>query len=61
VERATDHTTSCAEIHLKSDRLLEQSLGDDFTLAVRRAWTAAYGLLAWTMITAAEAELREAA
>jgi hemoglobin-like flavoprotein len=40
---------------------LEQSLGDHFTLPVRRAWTAAYGLLAWTMITAAEAELREAA
>lgn len=38
---------------------LEQSLGDDFTLPVRRAWTAAYGLLAWTMITAAEAALRE--
>jgi hemoglobin-like flavoprotein len=37
---------------------LEQRLGDDFTLAARRAWTTAYGLLAWTMITAAEAELR---
>ena len=38
---------------------LEQSLGADLTPAVRRAWTAAYGLLAWTMITAAEAALRE--
>ena len=38
---------------------LEQALGAEFTPAVRRAWTAAYSLLAWTMITAAEAELRE--
>ena len=38
---------------------LEQCLGPDFTVATRRAWVAAYGLLAWTMIAAAEAELRE--
>jgi nitric oxide dioxygenase len=38
---------------------LEQGLGPDFTLATRRAWIAAYSLLAWTMIAAAEAELRE--
>ena len=40
---------------------LEQGLGDDFAPAVRDAWTEAYGLLAWTMMTAAEAALREAA
>jgi len=38
---------------------LEQGLGRDFTLATRRAWIATYSLLAWTMIAAAEAELRE--
>ena len=38
---------------------LGQGLGPDFTVATRRAWVAAYSLLAWTMIAAAEAELRE--
>jgi hemoglobin-like flavoprotein len=38
---------------------LEQGLGPDFTAATRRAWMDAYSLLAWTMITAAEAEVRE--
>ena len=38
---------------------LEQGLGPDFTAATRRAWVAAYSLLAWSMIAAAEAELRE--
>jgi len=38
---------------------LEQGLGPDFTAAMKRAWVAAYSLLAWTMIAAAEAELRE--
>jgi hemoglobin-like flavoprotein len=38
---------------------LEQGLGPDFTAATRRAWTDAYSLLAWTMIAAAEAEVRE--
>ena len=38
---------------------LEQGLGADFTPAARRAWTAAYGLLASTMLAAAEEELRE--
>ena len=31
----------------------------DFTAATRRAWMDAYSLLAWTMIAAAEAEVRE--
>jgi hemoglobin-like flavoprotein len=38
---------------------LQQGLGQDFTLATRRAWTEAYALLAWTMIAAAEAEMRD--
>ena len=38
---------------------LGQGLGPDFTVATRRAWVAAYSLLAWSMIAAAEAELRE--
>ena len=38
---------------------LEQGLGADFSVAMKRAWVAAYSLLAWTMIAAAEAELRE--
>jgi hemoglobin-like flavoprotein len=38
---------------------LEQALGADFTPPVRHAWLEAYGLLAWTMITAAETALRE--
>ena len=38
---------------------LEQSLGAEFTLAVRRAWLEAYRLLARTMISAAEEALRE--
>lgn len=33
---------------------LERGLGDDFTRATQRAWTDAYGHLAWTMIAAAE-------
>jgi len=38
---------------------LGQGLGPDFAVATRRAWVAAYSLLAWSMIAAAEAELRE--
>jgi hemoglobin-like flavoprotein len=40
-----------------------QALGEDFTGDVRRAWTDAYGRLAWAMIAAAEQDpaLREAA
>ncbi len=38
---------------------LDQALGTDFTLATRRTWTDVYGFLAWTMIAAAEAELRD--
>jgi hemoglobin-like flavoprotein len=38
---------------------LEQGLGPEFTTATRRAWIAAYSMLAWTMVAAAEAELRE--
>ena len=38
---------------------LEQGLGPYLTAAMRRAWVAAYSLLAWTMIAAAEAELRK--
>ena len=38
---------------------LEQSLGAEFTPAVRRAWLEAYRLLARTMIGAAEEALRE--
>ena len=38
---------------------LEQVLGDTFTLDTRRAWAAAFSLVAWTMIAAAEAELAE--
>jgi nitric oxide dioxygenase len=38
---------------------LDHTLGDDFTPAVRQAWTAAYGLLAQTMLAAAEEALRE--
>lgn len=33
---------------------LERGLGDDFTRATQRAWTDAYGRLAWAMIAAAE-------
>jgi hemoglobin-like flavoprotein len=33
---------------------LAQALGPDFTRDVRRAWTDAYGSLAWTMIAAAD-------
>jgi nitric oxide dioxygenase len=40
---------------------LEQRLGAAFTPAARRAWIDAYGLLAWTMLAAAEAELRDEA
>jgi hemoglobin-like flavoprotein len=42
---------------------LAQALGEDFTGDVRRAWTDAYGRLAWTMIAAAEEDhaLRHAA
>jgi hemoglobin-like flavoprotein len=36
---------------------LEQELGVEFTPATRRAWTEVYGLLAWTMMVAGEAEL----
>lgn len=39
-------------------RTLEQGLGAGFTPAVRAAWLDAYGLLAWTMMAAAENELR---
>ncbi|MGH6902967.1 MAG: globin family protein [Geminicoccaceae bacterium] len=35
---------------------LAQALGADFTSDTRRAWTDAYGHLAWTMIAAAEEE-----
>ena len=38
---------------------LERALGSDFTPATRRAWVDAYSLLAWTMIAAAEADLRD--
>ncbi len=38
---------------------LEQILGEGFTAPTRRAWVDAYSLLAWTMVAAAEAELRE--
>ena len=38
---------------------LEQGLGAEFTAPLRRAWREAYGLLAWTMIAAAEAALRD--
>ena len=38
---------------------LEQGLAADFKPAVRGAWMTAYNLLAWTMVAAAEAELRE--
>jgi nitric oxide dioxygenase len=42
---------------------LQQAQGADFTPALRRAWTDAYGRLAWAMIAAAEEdqELAEAA
>jgi len=33
---------------------LEQGLGPEFSRETRRAWTEAYGHLAWTMIAAAE-------
>jgi nitric oxide dioxygenase len=33
---------------------LQQAQGADFTPALRRAWTDAYGRLAWAMIAAAE-------
>lgn len=33
---------------------LEQAQGADFTTATRRAWTDAYGRLAWAMVAAAE-------
>ena len=35
---------------------LERGLGEDFTRATQRAWTDAYGRLAWAMIAAAEEE-----
>jgi hemoglobin-like flavoprotein len=35
-------------------RTLAQALGPDFTSETRRAWTDAYGHLAWAMIAAAE-------
>jgi hemoglobin-like flavoprotein len=38
---------------------LEQGLDAEFTAPLRQAWREAYGLLAWTMIAAAEAALRE--
>ncbi|WP_083278112.1 methyl-accepting chemotaxis protein [Colwellia sp. PAMC 20917] len=38
---------------------LAEGLGDDFTLSVKRAWTAVYGVLAKTMIDAAKAEQKE--
>ena len=42
---------------------LEQGLGAEFTREMRRAWTDAYGRLAWAMVAAAEEEeaLAEAA
>ncbi|MFB1000438.1 MAG: globin domain-containing protein, partial [Colwellia sp.] len=40
-------------------KTLETSLGDDFTLNVKKAWTAVYDLLARTMIEAAEAVIVE--
>ena len=40
---------------------LGQGLGPEFTPAPRRAWIDAYSLLAWTMIAAAEDELRDQA
>jgi hemoglobin-like flavoprotein len=40
-------------------RALAQALGPDFTVATGRAWRDAYNFLAWTMIAAAEAELRD--
>jgi nitric oxide dioxygenase len=42
---------------------LQQAQGADFTPALRRAWTDAYGRLAWAMIAAAEEDetLAEAA
>jgi nitric oxide dioxygenase len=40
---------------------LQQGLGAAFTPALRSAWLEAYDLLAWTMMTAAEAELRDRA
>jgi hemoglobin-like flavoprotein len=33
---------------------LERGLGEDFARATQRAWTDAYGRLAWTMIAAGE-------
>lgn len=38
-------------------KTLGQGLGDEFTDEVREAWVAAYGLLAQTMIEAAEAKV----
>ena len=38
---------------------LEHALGVHFTPATRRAWVDAYSLLAWTMVAAAEADLRD--
>jgi nitric oxide dioxygenase len=38
---------------------LEQMLGETFGIETRRAWAAAYSLIAWTMVAAAEAELAE--
>jgi hemoglobin-like flavoprotein len=40
---------------------LQRGLGAAFTPALRSAWLKAYDLLAWTMMTAAEAELRDRA
>jgi hemoglobin-like flavoprotein len=40
---------------------LQQALGAGFTPVLRHAWLEAYGLIAWTMVTAAEAEARDEA
>ena len=40
-------------------KTLETGLGDAFTLTVKKAWTAVYGLLAKTMIEAADAAIVE--
>jgi hemoglobin-like flavoprotein len=53
-----EHYVTVGEVLLWS---LEQALGAALTLEAKRAWAAAYGLVAWTMIAAAEAELAEPA
>jgi methyl-accepting chemotaxis protein len=40
-------------------KTLEAGLGDDFTLTVKKAWTAVYKVLATTMIEAADAAIAE--